>query len=188
MPFGADEMRDVLIPVLKEEDILLSWRETPVGDLLRFQNLGAPHREYLRAELLIGMCMDNRKMLRMPDNFAYILRAGGANLRRMEFKVSFAVAIGGVRAISLIGHSDCGMVGLASRRQIFVDGLVRNGGWTAEEAAAHFDRNASEFGIGDAVGFVRDEAARLRRRYPNVVVAPLFYTVEDGLLHQVGEV
>jgi len=180
-------MKDRMIPVSKEDDILPAWRETPIGDLLRYHNLLASPREYRRAEILIGMCMDNRKSLRIPDNFAFILRAGGANLRRMDFKVSFAVAIGSVRAIGLIGHSDCGMVDLSARRQAFIDGLVRNGGWTAEDAEAHFDRHAAEFGISDAADFVRTETVRLRRRYPKVVVAPLFYTVEDGLLHLVRE-
>jgi len=177
----------VLILTRHEQDILPAWRQTPVGDLLRYHNFGVRHREHLRAEILVGMCMDNRQQLRIPINFAFILRAGAANLRRMEFKVSFAIAVGGVRAIGLIGHSDCGMVGLASRRQAFVDGLVGNGGWTAEEAGMHFDRNVPEFGISDAAGFVHTEAARLRGRYPGVVVAPLFYDVADGLLHQVRE-
>ncbi|MFH1707605.1 MAG: carbonic anhydrase [Planctomycetota bacterium] len=180
-------MNDILISVSREADILPQWRDTPVGELLRYHNLREPHREYRRAEILIGMCMDNRNMLRIPDNFAYIIRAGGANLSRMEFKVSFAIAIGGVRTICLIGHSDCGMVGLASRRQAFIDGLILNGGWTLEAATAHFDQHVSEFGISDAADFVRIKAAMLRQRYPKVVVAPLFYTVEDGLLHHIRE-
>jgi len=77
------------------------------------------------------------------------------------------------------------MVGLGLRREAFIEGIVRNGGWRPEDAAEHFDRNAPEFGIGDAVDFVCLEAVRLRRRYPGVVVAPLFYTVADGMLHQV---
>jgi carbonic anhydrase len=180
-------MRDRLTSVLRETDILPAWRQTPIGDLLRYHNLCVPPRTYRRAELLIGMCMDNRKMLRIPDHFAFILRAGGANLRRMEFKISFAIGVGGACAIALIGHSDCGMVGLSSRRQSFIEGLVRNGGWTPEDAAAHFDRHQAEFGIDDPATFVCDEAARLRQRYPRVVVAPLFYTVEDGHLHQLRE-
>jgi len=180
-------MSDLYSPVRQESDIWPRWRDTPIGDLLRYHNLAAPHREYARAELLVGMCMDNRKSLRLPDNFAFILRAGGANLRRAEFKVSFAIAIGGVRAICLIGHDDCGMVSLPHRRQEFIDGLVANGGWNAGDAAAHYDRHAAEFGIDNAAEFVRDEAVRLRARYPRVLVAPLFYTVGDGLLHQILE-
>jgi len=66
------------------------------------------------------MCMDNRKHLHMPDNFAFIIRTGGANLRYSEFKVSYAIAVGGVRHIALIGHSKCGMVNLAARKEAFV--------------------------------------------------------------------
>lgn len=61
------------------------------------------------------MCMDNRKHLHMLDNSAYIIRSGGANLRYREFKVSYAIAVGQVRYIVLIGHNNCGMVNLAAR-------------------------------------------------------------------------
>ena len=75
----------------KEADIPAAYSQGPIGDLLRFHNLGFPPREVQQAELLIGMCMDNRKSLRIPDNFAFILRAGGANLRYSEFRVSYAI-------------------------------------------------------------------------------------------------
>ena len=42
-----------------------------------------------------------------PDNFAFILRVGG---------VSF---------IALIGHSHCRMVNLASRKGLFIQGLMK---------------------------------------------------------------
>ncbi len=171
-----------LVPMRREEDIPPPYRDTPVGDLIRYHNLGAAPRAYARAELLVGMCMDNRKMLRVPENFAYILRSGAANLGRIEFKVSFAVAVGGVRAICLLGHDRCGMVGLASRREEFVAGLVENGGWSRPEAETHFDRYAPIFDIGDPVEFVRSEADRLRQRYPRVLVAPLMYDLESGML------
>lgn len=176
-----------LIPVVRDADILPALARTPVGDLLRYHNLGAPHREHSRAELLVIMCMDSRKKLRIPDNFAFILRAGGANIRRAEFKVSFAVGVGAVSAIAVIGHSDCRMVGLRDRREEFVEGLVLNGGWSEVEAAAEFDRYVDEFHIDDAVAFARAEAKRLSVRYPKLLVAPLFYTVEDNLLHQIRE-
>lgn len=110
------------------EDIPEKLRNTPVADLLSYHNLGAPFKQYDKADLLIGMCMDNRKQLRIPDKFAYIIRAGGANLRYSEFKVSYAIAIGGVRFIALMGHTQCGMVNLASRRDSFVEGMVKNAG------------------------------------------------------------
>ncbi|HEX5131675.1 MAG TPA: carbonic anhydrase [Candidatus Krumholzibacteria bacterium] len=176
-----------LIPVVRESDILPALADTPVGDLLRYHNLGATPRDYTQAELLVIMCMDSRKKLRIPDNFAFVLRSGGANIRRSEFKVSFAVGVGAIGAIAVIGHSDCRMVGLKGRRNDFINGLVENGGWEREEAAAEFDRYVDEFHIDDAVTFARQEAARLRKRYPKTQVTPLFYTVEDNLLHQIVE-
>ncbi len=173
--------------VRTEVDILPAYRDTPVGDLLRYHNLGAPHRAYAAARLLVGMCMDHRNMLRIPDNFAYVLRTGGANLQRVEFKVSYVIAVGGIRAVCLIGHDQCGMVGLRARRDTFVAGLVEHAGWDAREAAEHFDQWASAFEIGDAAEFVRTEAARLRARYRGLLVAPLLYDIAGGKLQQVLE-
>lgn len=92
-----------LVAVQNREDIFPAYRRTPIGCLLEYHNLSRPFETYTRAELLVGICMDNRKHLRIPDNFAYIIRAGGANLRYSEFKVSYAISIGGVGAIALIG-------------------------------------------------------------------------------------
>ncbi|MDE2509594.1 MAG: carbonic anhydrase [Elusimicrobia bacterium] len=168
-----------LIAVENESDVPAAYASGPIGALLRFHNLGAPLPEVKQAELLIGMCMDNRKHLRIPDNFAFILRAGGANLRYSEFKVSYAVSVGGVRAIALMGHTNCGMSGLNARRGLFVDGLV-DAGWARAAAEEHFDRNAPEHEIGNEGDFVRREAQRLRALYPKVEVAPLVYRIEDN--------
>jgi len=48
---------------------------------LEYHNLGRPLDSYEKARLLVGMCMENRKRLRVPDNFAHIMRTGGGNLR-----------------------------------------------------------------------------------------------------------
>ena len=96
---------DRLIPVKTEADILPAFRHTPIESLLAYQNLNLPHAMHETAELLIGMCMDNRKHLRIPENFAYIIRAGGGNLRYSEFKVSYAIAIGGIATIGLLAHA-----------------------------------------------------------------------------------
>ncbi len=176
-----------LIPIESADDVPAAYRDTPIGDLVRYHNLGAEHRDYERAELLVGMCMDHRKRLRIPDNFAYILRSGGGNLRPSEFKVSYAIAVGGVRALALLGHSGCGMVNLASRREQFVKGLVAGAGWSAEVAEQHFLQFAPLFEIGDEVDFVIAEARRLRLRYPKITVAPLMYQLEDGRLYGLAE-
>lgn len=171
------------MPVRREDDIFPRYRGTPIGKLLEYHNLEAPLQTYDVARLLIGMCMDHRKMLRLPENFAYILRAGGANLRQSEFKISFAIGIGGVRHIALIGHNQCGMVNLAARRDQFVQGMVERAGWTEEQALQHFELLAPTFEIGHEVDFVLAEAARLRACYPGVVVAPMLFLVEDQRLY-----
>lgn len=173
-----------LASVRTPEDILPAWRGTPVGRLLEYHNLEQPFGEHERPELLVGMCMDSRLVLRVPRNFTFVLRTGGANLRRVEFKVSFAVAVGGIRAIALIGHDDCGMMGLGRRREAFVEGLVQVG-WERAEAERHFDAYAPAFEIDDPAAFVHAEAARLRLRYPRLLVASLLYSVREGRLLQV---
>jgi carbonic anhydrase len=178
---------DRLIPVRSHSDILPALRGTPIETLLAYQNLGVPHASYERAELLIGMCMDNRKHLRIPENFAFIIRAGGGNLRYSEFKVSYAIAIGGVSAIALLGHTNCGMVNLMGRREQFIAGLVEKAGWDPEWAEAHFWHFAPMFEIGNEIDFVLSEAKRLRLRYPKLMVAPLLYRTEDGQLYQLKE-
>lgn len=178
---------DRLIPVTTGVEILPAFRGTPVETLLAYQNLGRPHATHDKAELLIGMCMDNRKHLRIPENFAYIIRAGGGNLRYSEFKVSYAIAIGGVSAIALLGHTNCGMVNLMSRREQFIAGLVQNAGWDREWAEEHFMHFSPMFEIGNEVDFVLSEAKRLRLRYPKILVAPLLYRVENNLLYQLRE-
>jgi carbonic anhydrase len=176
-----------LIAVMNSNDISPQYQDTPIGLLLQYHNLKRQFETYNQAELLIGMCMDNRKKLNIPDNFAFILRAGGANLRYSEFKVSYAIAVGGVRCIALMGHNNCGMVNLMSRRDIFIKGLVENAGWDKESAENHFMQFAPIFEIGNEVDFVLSEAKRLRLRYPKILVAPLIYKVEDNLLYLIRE-
>src|ERR1041385_677027 len=127
-----------LIAVKSTDDILPDYRNTPIGLLLEYHNLDRPFDEYQNARLLVGMCMDNRKHLHMPDNFSFIIRTGGANLRYSEFKVSFAISVGGVRHIALIGHNHCGMVNLISRKEEFINGLVESSGWDRKQAEEHF--------------------------------------------------
>lgn len=176
-----------LIKIDQDHEIPSTYRDTPLGDLLRFHNLGIDLPSYTAARLLIGMCMDHRKALRLPDNFAYILRSGGGNLRHSEFKVSYAIAIGGVRAIALLAHDQCGMVNLMSRREAFIEGLIEGAGWEREWAEQHFMHFAPMFEIGNEIDFVLAEAKRLRLRYPRIAVAPFLYKVDDGRLFALRE-
>lgn len=176
-----------LIAVAAAQDIPDEYRQSAIGWLLEYHNLNRPLERCQNAHLLIGMCMDNRKRLRIPEGFAYIIRSGGANLRYSEFKVSYTIAVGGVSGIVLIGHNQCGMVNLIARREAFIQGLVDNAGWDREWAEEHFMHFAPMFEIGNEVDFVLSEAKRLRLRYPKVQVAPLMYRIEDNLLYLIRE-
>jgi carbonic anhydrase len=176
-------MTHKISPVTKKQDIPKEYRNNPIGLLLEYHNLNLKFDVCLQAQLLIGMCMDNRKHLNIPDNFAFIIRSGGANLRYSEFKVSYAIGVGEVRHIALIGHSNCGMVNLISRKEQFINGLVENAGWSKEAAEEHFMNLALMHEIGNEIDFIMSETNRLRKRYPKIKVAPLYYRIEDNQLY-----
>jgi carbonic anhydrase len=176
-----------IFPIASKADIPQQYRDTPIGLLLEYHNLDRPYETYTSAQLLVGMCMDNRKHLHIPDNFSYIIRSGGANLRYSEFKVSYAIAVGGAKAIALIAHTQCGMVNLIARKELFVKGLVEQAGWDPQPAEEHFHHFAPMFEIGNEIDFILSEVKRLRFRYPKIPVAPLLYRVEDNRLYGIDE-
>lgn len=183
---GATPMSDPsILPVTGRDDVLPAYRGTAIEDLLAYHNLEAPPRDYEAAELVIAMCMDNRKRLRLPDRFAFVVRTAGVYLQGLEFQLSFAIAIGGVGAIALIGHDDCGMSRLTGLEEQFVDGLVEHAGWTREAARRHYEDSVEPFAIDDPVRSTARQARQLTDRYPGVVVAPLLYRVGNGLLYQI---
>lgn len=176
-----------LIAVESVNAIPDKYRDTPIGLLLEYHNLGRELDVCDSAQLLVGMCMDNRKHLHIPDNFAYIIRAGGANLRYSEFKVSYAIGVGQVKHLALIAHNNCGMVNLYARKTEFINGLVEAAGWEKEKAEEHFMHFAPMFEIGSEIDFTLSEAKRLRFRYPKVSIVPLYYKVEDNKLYFIEE-
>ncbi len=178
---------DRLVAINSVEDIFPQYRNTPIGKLLEYHDLNRDLDPITAPQLLIGMCMDNRKHLRIPDNFSYIIRTGGANLRYSEFKVSYALAVGNVHHIALIGHTNCGMVHLVDRKEAFIKGLIESAGWDRAHAEAHFDQYAPMFEIGNEIDFVLSEAKRLRTQYPKIMVAPMIYRVEDNRIYLVKE-
>ncbi len=178
---------NALIPVERPEDIPVNYRDTPIARLLQYHNLHFPFQTYTQAEMLVGMCMDHRKHLHIPDNFSYIIRSGGANLRYSEFKVSYALSIGGVKAIALIGHNNCGMVNLIARKELFIENLVANAGVTYEHAEEQFVSFAPMFEIGNEIHFILTETQRLRHKYPKILIAPMHYRVEDNRLYLIDE-
>jgi carbonic anhydrase len=178
---------DKIIKINTTADIPPEYSNTPIGLLLEYHNLGKPFNVYDRAQLLIGMCMDNRKHLNIPENFAFIIRSGGANLRYSEFKVSYAIAVGKVKHIALIGHNNCGMVNLVARKNEFIEGMVENAGWEREKAEEHFMQFAPMYEIGNEKDFVLSETKRLGSRYPKVLIAPMLYLVKENKLYLLKE-
>lgn len=176
-----------LLPVNSPEDIFPAYRDTPIGRLLEYHNLNRPHDHYAQAALLVGMCMDHRKSLRIPERFAYVLRRAGADTRETTFDMAVAIAVAGIRNIALIGHSQCAMENLTTRKEAFIDGLVQNAGWSRGRAEQYFLDHLHHRDVGNAAQFISLEATRLQQRFPAVQLAPLFYKVEDNRLYQLSE-
>ncbi|MBA4313565.1 MAG: carbonic anhydrase [Chlorobiaceae bacterium] len=176
-----------LVKIISREDIFPEYRNSPIDLLLQYHNLGLPFENVTNAQMLIGMCMDNRKYLRIPDNFAFIIRTGGANLRYSEFKISYAISVGEVSSLALIAHNRCGMVNIIERKNQFVQGLIDRAGWDRISAEEHFRQYSPMFEIGNEIDFLLSEVNRLRLRYPKILMAPLYYNVDDNLLYLVKE-
>jgi len=172
-----------LISVAQFNDIPAPLQNTAVGRLLTYHNLGHAFQHHDRPELLIVTCMDHRLGLRTPDSFAFVIRLAGARLRQRDFGVSFAIGVGGVTSIAVIGHTDCGMVNVASREEQFVRGLTERAGWESEAAHSHFEASAPVHEIGSETQSAVNGARRLREAYKKIVAVPLIYRVEDKLLY-----
>ncbi len=168
-------------------DILPAYRNTPVGLYLEYHDLNRPFVDYSSPQLLIGFCMDYRKNLRIPENFTYIMRTGGANLKGKEFNISYAIGVGNIRYIALVGHNRCGMSNIKAHREDFVRGMVNNAGWTQKKAASYFDEETPKYEIGDETDFIHNEAKRLRALYPAIVISPLHYFLDDNSISQIIE-
>ena len=178
-------MTVALIAVLTEEDIRPAYRGTPVGDLLRYQNLGVASRKYARPEILVATCLEQHAALRVPEGFAISVHTAAASLKRDPFKVSWAIGVAGVSAIAIVGHDDCRLVDLRDHREQFVVQMIEAAGWERPAAEQHFDHWSDLFEVENPVDFVAAEAARLQHRYPKILVAPLMYQSATGTLHQV---
>jgi carbonic anhydrase len=176
-----------LITIRSKEEIPSAYRDTPIGRLLEYHNLNVTFNEHHTADLIIGTCIDYRVNLHIPDNFAYIIRAGGGNLAYNEFKISFIVSMKGIKHLAVIGHTDCGMVNLESRKEQFIDGLVENAGWEKGKARDHFHNLAPESEIGNEMNFTVNETSRMRQLYPELTVVPMLYKIEDQHIYLINE-
>ncbi|OGI08476.1 MAG: carbonic anhydrase [Candidatus Melainabacteria bacterium RIFCSPLOWO2_02_FULL_35_15] len=172
-----------LINISSEKDIPKDLLNTPIADLLKYHNLSMEFKNYDTAQMAIVMCMDNRKQLNIPGKFSYILRTAGARITGSEFKLSFAIGFADIKFVALIAHTNCGMVNLTSKREKFVNGLIKNAGWTKEQAENHFNSFAPFFEIENEKEFIVSEGKRLKEKYPPIVFVPMLYNIEDNKLY-----
>ena len=177
-----------LIETNTAEDILPVYRGTPVEELLRYHNFREPRpTDNETPKMFIAMCIDFRKFLVVPNDYAYIMRTAGARLSGNEFELLYAIAVGGVSTVVLIGHTDCGMTRVINQRDQFVSGLGERAGVSAETAGEIFDTFAPEYAIEDPVKAMVAEAIMILGLLKGVMIAPLLYRVNDDKLVQILE-
>ncbi|HDZ41120.1 MAG TPA: carbonic anhydrase [Bacteroidetes bacterium] len=176
-----------LIKITTRDDIIPEYRNTPVGLFLEYHNLGRKFVKHTKPELLIGMCIDSRLVLNVPHNFSYVVRSGGGNMRDMEFNISYAIAVGGIRHIIVLGHTNCAMINLIDKRKDFIKGMVDTAGWAKYLAEEHFQESQPIYEIKNEIDFVLKETRRLRLKYPRVTVVPMMYRVKNNHIFLIDE-
>jgi carbonic anhydrase len=176
------------IAINHAQDLPSNLQNTPIQDLFEFHNNSKESaQDYTAAKMAIVMCMDNRKKLNIPNNFAYIVRSPGARIKGNEFGLSFAIGAAKVQHIAMIAHTDCGMVNLPKKKEATLEGFQELLGWSKENSEQYFETNAKEFFIEDGSEFVVKEAKRLASEFPNTTVVPMLYKVEDHKLYLLEE-
>ena len=168
-------------------DLPKEYHQTPISQLVAYHNFREEHKDYEKAQMLIGSCMDFRTRLTIPNKFAFVIRNGGANLHYSEFHIAYALSVAQLKHMAVIGHTDCGMVNLNARKDIFIAGLAENVGWDEGNAERFFNHYAPQFEIRDAVEFTLKQVNMLRKRFPEIQIIPLIHNVEDHLLYLIEE-
>lgn len=174
-----------MILIDKPEKIPAEYLNTPLQHLIEYHNFGYKFQEYEKPQLLIGTCMDYRINLRIPDKFAFVIRNGGASLKHNDFQMAFALSVGGCQAIAVIGHTDCGMVNLPNKHDLFVDGMTNRLNYEQSEADEFFRTRSVENEIYSEIEFTKNQAKQLSEKYPNIPVIAMIYEVKDNLLYHI---
>lgn len=174
-----------MILIDKPELIPLEFRNTPIEKLIQYHNFGIPFEQYDKPQLLIGTCMDFRINLRIPDKFAFIIRNGGASLKHNDFQIAFALSVGGCQSIAVIGHTDCGMVNLPSKQDLFVEGMANRLNYEPSNADLFFRTKSPENEIYNEMEFTKKQAEQLKEKYPNIPIIAMIYEVKDNLLYHI---
>ncbi|MBS2008551.1 MAG: SulP family inorganic anion transporter [Cyanobacteria bacterium SZAS TMP-1] len=182
---GSDLSR--LHKVASEDDIPTYLRDTPIATMIKCQNLGQIDNAPPDApQMVIGMCIDYRKSLHLPQNCAYVIRRTGANMAGSEFSVALALSTG-IEYMALVAHNHCVMSNPQEKREAFVASLRDRHGWTHEQALSFFDQHAQSREIDDAIDFSIKEARRLSTLFRGLKVVPLLFMLEDNCLYLVKE-
>jgi len=176
-----------LVRVTTPEDIPEILRGTPIETLLKCQNMGQVDANQSEdPDLVIGMCIDYRKSLALPQNCAYVIRRTGANMDGSEFSVALALS-GGIEYMALIAHNHCVMSDPHVKRGAFVSALTMKHGWSDDQASSFFDQHASSREISDAIDFSIKEARRLNSLFRGLKVVPMLFMLEDNLIYLVKD-
>jgi carbonic anhydrase len=137
-------------------------------------------------DLVIGMCIDYRKSLSLPQNCAYVIRRTGANMAGSEFSLALALSTG-IEYMALIAHNHCVMSDPHVKRGAFVSALTGKHGWSDDQALSFFDEHASSREIDDAIDFSIKEARRLSNLFRGLKVVPMLFMLEDNLVYLVKD-
>jgi len=172
-----------LLPMENMDAIPTELQESPISRLIGYHNIGKKLDNYNYPLVLICTCMDYRIKLQIPNNFAFMIRTAGANMSSCKFDISYAIAVGGIRHIALIGHNDCGMANLSRKEELFIEGMVRNAGWDKTRALEYFRQKEQECTILKETDYIYNQAEELSREFPGVKVIPMLYRIEDNLLY-----
>jgi hypothetical protein len=159
----------------------------PFERLLRFHNLGEAdnHPQFSRPELIVISGMDYRQELTLPHQFAYLIRTGDGSVRHNEFPLAYAVAMGRIAHVAIIGQTDGNMAELEGKKEAFVDGLVEIAGWDARDADWFFHKSRAKNEITEPASFAWAEAHRLAQSYPKVTFEPFLYDTAEGKLYYI---
>lgn len=178
-----DRQLDYLIPVNSTHAIPAILANTPIAVLLQAQNMGnLDVDETSAAQIVIGMCVDYRKTLSTPKDWAFTIRREGANMAGCEFAIALA-ASRGVEYMALIAHNDCAMSNTKETRTAFITTLCEKQKWTETEAAEFFDNHVRSAEIGNEMDFVLAEAERLSALFPGLMIVPMLYRMDDDRLY-----
>lgn len=127
----------------------------PMQILLQSHNRGVSSAPFAQPALAVVTRMDFRVHLHMPENFAFMLRTGGANPEPVEPYLAFSVARMGIGAITLIGHTDCAMQ--------YPEPYALNHLPTHKNHIQRYRTQIAALAIGEVEHFTRRQAHKLDR-------------------------